>query len=415
MPSLSDFYARVKTYQAGHKILYYGSLMIFFWAMFDGIVSFVTPLVITERGLSKTAMGLIYASSSVAGAIFDFLLSKFLKKTHYRRLFLIMFVVCFGYPLLLWKAQTVFVFFLAMAVWGLYYDLKNFGSFDFISRHSRLEEHSSNFGVLGIFQSLGYLVAPILAGLLISGLVGVKPFIAAFLFLVVSFLFYLLLFKVAKNHKEEVPEEKTFKPINVLVEFQLWKKVGKILLPVLFFILILYVYDAVFWTIGPLYSENFANFNGFGGLFMAMYTLPMLLTGWFVGSLTKKFGKKRTAFFSFLISSFFLLSLPFLKNPYLVLATVFISSMIGSFAWPAIKGAFVDYITESYKYEKEIEGLVDFFTNIGYVIGPMFAGFLSDKVGNGGAFSALGVLGIITTLILIFTTPKQIKVIVKSW
>lgn len=412
MPSLSDFYARVKTYQVGHKVLYYGSLMIFFWAMFDGIVSYVTPLVITERGLSKTAMGLIYASSSVAGAIFDFLLSKFLKNTHYRRLFFIMFVVCFGYPLLLWKAQTVFVFLLAMAVWGFYYDLKNFGSFDFISRHSRPEEHSSNFGVLGIFQSLGYLVAPILAGLLISGLIGVKPFIAAFLFLVVSFLFYLLLFKVAKNHKKEVPEEKAFKPINVLVELHLWKKVGKILAPVLFFIMVLYVYDAVFWTIGPLYSENFANFNGFGGLFMAMYTLPMLLTGWFVGSLTKKFGKKKTAFLSFLISSLFLLSLPFLKNPYLVLATVFISSMIGSFAWPAIKGAFVDYITESYKYEKEIEGLVDFFTNIGYVIGPMFAGFLSDKVGNGGAFSALGVLGITTTLILIFTTPRKIKVIV---
>lgn len=412
MPSLNDFYARVKTYQTDHRILYFGSLMIFFWAMFDGIVSYVTPLVITERGLSKTAMGLIYASSSVAGALFDFLLSKFLKSTHYRRLFFIMFVICFGYPLLLWKAQTVFMFVLAMAIWGLYYDFKNFGSFDFISRHSKKEEHSSNFGVLGIFQSLGYLIAPILAGILIGGLVGTRPFIAAFLFLVISFLFYLILFKSAKTQGVKIPEEKIFKPINAMVELHLWKKIGKILLPVLFFILILYVYDAVFWTIGPLYSENFASFSGFGGLFMAMYTLPMLLTGWFVGSLTKRFGKKKTAFFSFLISSFFLLSLPFLKNPYLVLVTVFVSSMIGSFAWPAIKGAFVDYITESSKYEKEIEGLVDFFTNIGYVIGPMFAGFLSDKVGNGGAFSALGVLGITTTLILIFTTPRKIKVVV---
>jgi len=386
--------------------------MIFFWAVFDGIISFVTPLTITERGLSKTTMGLIYSSSSVFGAVFDFILSKFLKNTHYRRLFVLMFALCAAYPWLLWKANNVFLFVFCMAIWGLYYDVQNFGIFDFLSRKTKPEEHSSGFGIIGVFRSLGYLIAPILAGLLIGKVVGGKPFLFAFFFLVISFLFYLLLAKPAKTEKDEFEEQKAYKSVNLLAEFHLWEKIGKTLLPVLIFVMVLYIVDAFFWTIGPLYAENFPGFSGFSGLFMAMYTLPALLVGWFVGPISQRFGKKRTAFFSFLTCSVLLSTLFIWKSPFVILTIVFISSIIGSLAWPAIKGAFVDYITESYQYEKEIEGLCDFFTNLGYVFGPTLAGFLADKSGIGGAFSILGVIGIITTVFLIFHTPKKIKVTV---
>lgn len=414
MPTLNDFLIRLKSKEFSHKLLYYCSLMIFFWALFDGIISFVTPLVITEKGLSKTAMGLIYSSSSVAGAIFDFLLSKFLKNTHWRRLFAIMFAICFVYPFLLWKTNSVFLFIFCMVLWGFYYDLNNFGKFDFISRKSKPGEHSSNFGIIGIFHSLGYLVAPIFAGLLIGRIVGAKPFLFAFFFLIISFAFFLFLRSSTRKDETNPNEQKIYKPVNVLVELYLWEKIGRILFPVLIFTMMLYIFDAFFWTIGPLYSATFKTFNNFGGLFMTMYTLPTLLTGWFIGSLTHKYGKKKTAFVSFFIASVLLLTLPIWKNPVVVLGVVFLSSAVGSLAWPAIKGAFVDYITESYKYEKEIEGLCDFFTNVGYVIGPMFAGFLSDKIGNSGAFSVLGASGIIISLCLIFTTPRSIHVVVKK-
>lgn len=396
------------------RLLYNASLMIFFWSIFDGIISYITPLVITAGGLSKTTMGLIYSGSSVFGAVFDFLLSKFLKNTHYRKLFFLMFAICFGYPFLLWKAYSVFLFIVAMAFWGLYYDLMNFGCFDFVSRTAKTNEHSSSFGVLGVFKSLGYLIAPLLAGWLVVKAVETKPFLAALLFLAISFLFYLLLLSLTKNGSRETIKEKIYKPVNVLVELHIWKKVGLVLLPVLIFTMLLYVFDAFFWTLGPLYSQDFKNFSNFGGLFMTMYTLPTLLTGWVVGRLTKKFGQKRTAFVSFLIFSVCLSFLALLRNPYLILSLVFFSSMIGSLAWPAIKGAFVDYITESFKYEKEIEGLGDFFINIGYVLGPMLAGFFSDKIGNSNAFSVLGMAGVLVTLVLMVVTPKEIKIAVKD-
>ncbi|MCJ7792695.1 MAG: MFS transporter [Candidatus Marinimicrobia bacterium] len=414
MPNFTHLLVRLKTNQFSHKLLYYCSLLIFFWALFDGIISFVTPLVITEKGLSKTTMGLIYSSSSIFGAIFDFLLSKFLKNTHWRRLFMITFAICFGYPFLLSQANSIYLFVFCMGIWGLYYDIQNFAMFDFLSRKSKPEEHSSSFGVISVFRSLGYLLAPILAGLLIGQLVGANPFWFAFGFLLISFVFYLLLFKSSKKEKSDPSELKSYKPINFLVEFHLWKKIGVILFPVLIFTMFLYIFDAFFWTIGPLYSQDFKQFSGFGGLFMTMYTLPTLLIGWVVGPITSKFGKKRTAFISFMISSVFLLTLFLWKNPFIILTVILISSIIGSIAWPAIKGAYVDYIAESFKYEREIEGLCDFFTNIGYIIGPVMAGFLSDKIGNSGAFSILGVGGIIISFILFFITPKSIQVRVKK-
>jgi len=410
VPSVANLYLRLKSAKTGNRLVYVFSLMVFFWAVFDGIVSFITPIVITQHGISKTMMGVIIASSSVAGAIIDFLLSKVLENTHYRRLWLATFAICGFYPLILGTASSVPIFVLAMALWGFYYDLQNFGTFDFVSRKSKPEEHSSSFGVISIFKSLGYLIAPIIAGLTIVEVVTALPFALAFVFLAIAFLFFLVLSAVGEKGKSELPEKIAYKKVNVLVELHLWSKIGFILLPVLAFTLMLYIFDAFFWTVGPLYSSEFADFKDFGGLFMTTYTLPMLVTGWFVGPITRKFGKKKTAFWSFLACSLILSTLFYWKSPIIVLLVALLSSMIGSIAWPAVKGCFVDYITESYKYEKEIEGLQDFFTNIGYVIGPILAGVLSDRFGNGPTFSLLGIVGVVVSIILLLKTPREIKV-----
>jgi len=64
-----------------------------------------------------------------------------------------------------------------------------------------------------------------------------------------------------------------------------------------------------------------------------------------------------------------------------------------------------------FKYEKEIEGLEDFYTNLGFVIGPILAGVIADKMGNQTAFSVLGVFGAMMALLLFKITPRQINVL----
>ncbi|MCX6779347.1 MAG: hypothetical protein NTU97_03900, partial [Candidatus Magasanikbacteria bacterium] len=67
------------------------SIMGFFWTIFDGMLSFAAPIVMTRSGLTESTMGLILGSSSVAGIIFDFCLCRVLKNTSFRRMFLFMF------------------------------------------------------------------------------------------------------------------------------------------------------------------------------------------------------------------------------------------------------------------------------------------------------------------------------------
>ena len=400
-----------QTFSLSQKLLSTVCLMILFWAIFNGIVCYIIPLFITDLGFSKTVMGLLIASSNVFGAIFDFLLCKFLRNTHYRRLFFILYILSFIYPLLVWSSKTLPIFIISMAVWGLYGDIKNFASFDFIGNHYK-RNNCQRFGILGIFESVGYLLAPIFAGILMTNVINSLPFIFATIFVFISYLFYLVLVKLSSRN-QEVPEVR-YRRANFFREFVLWRKIGDILLPVLIFNTLLFIFDATFWAIGPLLSLEFPSFKDFSGFFMAIYILPTLLIGWFVNKITRKYGKKRTAHVAFLIGNIFLLPLFFLKEPVIILITIFFSSFFASFAWPALRSAYADYIYESDKYDKEIESLNDFSTNLGYIIGPIMAGFIADRIGINSTFTLLGIFNIIFVVYLIFITPKSINVVVKK-
>jgi len=415
MPTIKHLLSHIKKYGSKHKALYVLALMILFWAVYDGIITFITPLIMTESGLSGIQMGIIIGTSSISGAIFDFIACRIFKNMIFRRMFLIMFVLCFLYPLLLFNANSFWLYLIAMAIWGIYYDLKNFGELDFVARHIAPKEHSSSFGVLQVFKSLGYLIAPILAGLAIGQAMNWKPFLISWGSLVVSIIFFIGLLFLTQKYKNKIENpNKPYKKIGLFREINLWKKIGKTILPVLILTLLLNFIEAFFWTIGPLFAESFNGTNQFSGFFMAAYSLPFIFIGWFVGSITKKYGKKRTAFVGLLIGSSILATIFMFKNFLPTVALVFVSSIFISLSSPSINGAYADYIEETKSADKEIEGLQDFFTNLGFIIGPIMAGGLFDLIGGSAAFSVLGILGAIAAIILIIVTPKHIKVNLNS-
>jgi len=406
---------RIAKERIGKKrpIIYTIALVVLFWTMFDSIMSYITPLLIQERGFSNSMIGIIIGSSSIIGALFDFLICKFLKNINFRRIFLIMFLICSLYPLLLWKSNTIGLYLFAMAVWGVYFDLYGFGIFNFVGRYTKSDDHSSSFGIVQVFRTLGGLLAPLIVGLVIVESVDWKAFSLGWLFLGIAFIFFIALIfltrksKPSLNNFSEQPRRK-----NLLVELHLWKKIGRKMIPVLFLTFFLFFIEAFFWTIGPLYAET-VNIKQFGGIFIAAYVLPALIVGWYIGPLTKKIGKKRTAFLSLLIGSLILSSFAFLPSFFMVVPIVFVASCFISVSLPAINAAYADYISESPQVEGEIEGLEDSAFNIGYVIGPILAGVLSDVLSIPLAFSMLGVIGVISSLVLLFATSKKIVIDIK--
>lgn len=410
MPTFYHLINHIKKRNDSHQSLYLFSMMLFFFVIFDGIISYTAPILIVEAGISGTMMGLIMASSSVAGAIFDLLLCRYLKNTNFRRLLILMFASSLFYPLIIFQSKAIFGFIIAMILWGFYYDIFNLVQFNFVARVSKKINHASDFGVINVFKSLGYAVAPVLAGLLIGvSVVGNKPFILGFVFFAVAIIFFIALSKIVKNEKTTIP----FEPSTLLGnksfhhEIGLWWRLGRVIFPVLFLTFLLNITDAFFWTVGPILSEEFGML---GGLFLFTYQLPPLLVGWFVGRATNRFGKKRTALVSFLIGSLIFCSFFLIKENWLIMTLNFVASFFIAFAWPSINGAYVDYITEKPILEKELETVQDYFTNLGYVIGPIVAGFLSDQVGHINTFSLLGIIGVVASICLLIFTPRKIDV-----
>lgn len=387
---------------------YFLCLSLLFWAVFDGMISFITPVLITSRGISETKLGFIIGFSALAGIFFDFFLCRFLKEAKFRRIYLVMFMLCLFYPLILWQAKTVIFFLLIMAWWGLYFDLSNIANFDYVGEEVEEERRSSVLGTMRVFYSVGYLLAPLIAGAYISQNLTFGSFSTVWFFLAGSACFFLLLliFRKEKN-QQEIKFRKT--GISLLRTIVLWKKIGRFIFPVLILTFFLSLTDAFFWTIGPLFSGNLLGGGKLSGLLLVAYQAPILITGWFISRVNDKYGKKGTAILSLIIGGLLLAILGAVEGLWLLLV-VFIASFFISFSWPSIASAYGDYLSETPQAQAEIETLQDSFSNLGYIFGPIVAGLLGGLVGNKIAFSILGILITLAMIILLKITPKNINI-----
>lgn len=383
-----------------HKPLYIICIMLFFWTVFDGIVSYIAPLLISEHGFSNSQMGMIIGFSSVAGALLDIGLTKFVRKPNYRKVYLAVFLLSSLQFFTLWKASSLGLFLLAMALWGFYYDLLSFANFDFIGRRIEEDAHVSSFGVIDVFISLGYFVAPVILGASITGSVTAHEFLLGLVFLLCAFgVFGGVLTSLKKT--PDLVTQKSFAERSTKEELGIWFTLMRHILPALIVIFFMNIYYAFFWTIGPLYSEGFTAFHPLNGSFLAVFGFPPLLVGWVVGPMSKKIKDKRFPIFLFLSAFFLLTFFVFNPSPYLVLVIIFLSSFMVSFMWSNIAAFFSRMIEHHPRYEKEIETIEDFFTNLGFIIGPAFAGILSDKIGFTSTFAFLGIVGSVIAFILL--------------
>lgn len=390
------------------------ALVVFFWTLFDNTLTYVTPLLMEAHGFSVGMIGLIIGSSSISGALFDFLICKIFKNSDFRKIFLIMFAICLFYPLILSHANTIWLFLFAMAVWGVYYDLSGFGIFNFVGRYTKKEDHASSFGIVQIFRAMSGVLAPLIAGLVIAVAIDWRLFTMSWFFLGAGFmLFGILLFLMRKNYVVDQAHRHVEKRKDFFREVHLWRKLGKIMTPVLCVTFFLSLVDAFFWTLAPLYVEAM-DFGRFGGLFLTAYILPALFVGWLVGNLTRRFGKKRIALLGILIGSTILVSFVHVSDPIVAILTVFGAACFTSVALPAISAAYADYISESPRVDGEIEGIEDFSSNFGYVIGPILGGVLAEFLGIPAAFSILGLIGVVLAGILLVATPAHINIRIRT-
>lgn len=409
MPTFHHLYLHLQQYGSRHRTLYFLCVTFFFLMLFDGILAYLVPILITDRGFSLSIMGLIIGSSSIVGAAFDFLLSKILHSVNVRRLFLVLFILCSAYALVLYGATTTWLFILAMALWGVYFDLYSFITLDVISRYTKPEEHASSFGVVQVFTTLSSLVAPVIAAGALDHDFTPAFFIAslALVATIVSFLFL----NSSLAQKSIIPvDQAPQRPKTFRLEARIWKKLGKLLVGPLTLVFLFHLFNSLFWTLAPLYpfadETHYAN-----ALLLMAFGLPALFVGWFVGKVTTRYGKKRTAYASMAIGSLCMAGSSLLTQPFLLIFGMFVSAFFFAFAWPAIGAAYADYIIEDPEDEEDIEGLQDFFCNSGYVVGPIVIGYLANWIGIPATFTVFGGIGTIVGLLLYMRGSHPIVIV----
>jgi len=259
-----------------------------------------------------------------------------------------------------------------------------------------------------VFKSTGNIIAPLIVSLFVVNMVDWRPFAFGSFSILLAFLaFLILIFVISRGNIIENKPSEQIKQRNVLIEFHLWEKLGKLLRPILIIAFYYNMIDAFFWTLIPIYAES-SNFQQFGGLFLAAYSLPALITGWFIGSITEKFGKKKTAYASLFTGPLILLSFFFIKNPVVLVISVFLASCFIKMTHPVINSSIADYVSDAPLMEMEIESLEDFALNIGYIFGPISAGVLADLFGIQNAFGILGLIGAVLAALLLIFGPKHI-------
>ncbi|MFA5134625.1 MAG: MFS transporter [Patescibacteria group bacterium] len=410
MPTLHHFIINIKRYGNEHKPLYYFSVMILFFVIFDGIMTFLVPVTITDAGISESTMGMIIGSSSIAGIIFDFFLCWLFRNSNYKRILLVMIIIAALFPYMLWRADSIFLFLIAMAIWGFYFDLLSISTFDFIGKRTPFAQHAASFGIVQFFQALGYLIAPLLVGFVIGETLGIQPFIMAGVFLAIALVLLSLLPARFAGEQQTRLGAREKSPITIRKEFFLWKKIGRYLLPVLALTIYLEIISGAVWTLGPLLNGDHLGLPGFSSYFLFAFELPFLIVGWLIGILTKNRSKKRIAYTCLIIGGLLLGSLNLFTAPLLLLVITFLASICIAMSWPAINGAYADYISETEKYRKEIESLEDFSMNIGFIIGPTIAGFGGAAFGHLPTIGTIGLIGSLVGVLLLVITPREIKI-----
>jgi len=309
------------------------------------------------------------------------------------------FAICLAYPLVLHLSDSIWVFLFAMAVWGVYFDLFNISTFDFVSRYSVQKLHASGFGVIQIFRALADIIAPLALGFLAADALGWRPFELYWCYLIAGFVFFVLL---SWRMRHVQPQKLRVRHKHLLLEARLWKKILRRLFPAFLLTVFLFIIDAFYWTLGPLYAQA----SGAGGYFLAAYLFPMLLVGWLVGPLVMRFGTKKTAYACLGIGSLILCAFNFVPQSS-VLPLVLAASVFIGMAFPAINAVYADFIYKDPNEEGETEAMEDFSANISYVSGPIAAGYLADHVGIPGAFSLMAACGVGLSLLLLLSIRRR--------
>jgi MFS family permease len=282
----------------------------------------------------------------------------------------------------------------------------------FVAGVAPRELRSAVWGVVGIVRNLAYFLGPLIGGMILRWGDRAVVFSAGG----VLALAYILFLFIKLPHSGEV--EADVHGVHLLEEIKYWFSLEKRVWPILVMSVVAGVVDATFWTTGTVLNDRLAEQSVVGGWFLSAYMLPSLFIGVIVAKWGIAVGKKKWAERLMLLGGLCLAMIGYVKSVEAIILIVIVSSIFMSMSWPLMDSVYTDLVVRARRGRKHMIGLSSSTLSLAYVIGPILAGFLSNKYGEVETFAIVGVGVVVITGLLLLVTPKKLLLPqeeMKSW
>ncbi len=378
------------------------------WLIAYNGIEFVFPSYLESIGKPYFVIGFLISLIAIGGVIIDLPLGKITSKSSKKKLMVIGIIISMLAVVIVFLFTKNLILALIFLLLGMGYQTWVVPRDSYFASLTSPENRSSMYGLNAETQYIGQSLGPILCGFVLL-FFGYQN---TYLFYVLLVLLVILIVQIGlkkERHKELTRDTvlSSIKPRNYFSGFKELKKYGVYGFCLLLISFVIMLWEAVLWALQPLfYGKDVLNIPPhLGGFLLACFSIPGIILAYPAGLIADKFGRKKILILSLLLMSFGIAFFSYTQNIYLIFAFAIIISIGWVFSLPAIDGLIVNAfkIGES----SPIVGIWCFFVDMGFVVGPLYAGLMSQLFGIRNAFLSVSVIIFISAILIIFLKPKR--------
>jgi MFS transporter, DHA1 family, tetracycline resistance protein len=339
-----------------------------------GLIGPVMPALLKElgnTGVSTAAIwgGLLATSFAFMQFCFGPLLGN-LSDSYGRRpvLLLSLFVMVIDY-LIMGYASSIWILFIGRLVGGITAATHS-TAMAYMADISKNNEKSQNFGLIGAAFGIGFVLGPLLGGVL-GEFSSRAPFFAAagLAFLNLCLGYFVLPETITDQNKRSFKLTRA-NPLAALKHLRKITGVGRL-------ILILFAYDVAFYVYPAIWSYWSEEKFGWGpiqiGYSFAAFGLCMAFTqGYLMRVIIKYIGENRTVTMTLFINVISFFFIAFITDSWMVWVLIPVISL-GVISGPALQGLMSQAVPDD--QQGELQGLLTSITAIGMIISPLLMTF----------------------------------------
>lgn len=282
----------------------------------------------------------------------------------------------------------------------------------YIADVSPPEKRAANFGLVGAAFGIGFIIGPLMGGVL--GQWGLRiPFLAAGLLTLINWLYGLFILpeSLAPENRRPIDWSRA-NPFGALVELWHRPRVFGLALCALLSFIAHQVYPSI-WVLYTGYRYGWDPLQN--SISLAVVGITSAITqGWLTGVVVKRLGDWRTAFIGLLVTALAYIAYGSATHGWMIYVFIVIAS-IGGLAGPAIQGLISNSVGDD--EQGAIQGAVTSLESVSGIVGPLlvttlfsyFIGKNTPVVLPGAPFFASALIALLALFVALHARKAHLR------